>query len=355
MKTFFNIPIRDLDEICSWVGADNQKFAGKRVLLLGGSGALGTVFKTYFLYLNEFVLDTPCDIISVDNYIGRDKPKEIEASNLTHWEMDLTEPFGHHFKDIGIDFMFCLFGNASPYFYSRYPKNVFKISAFGTYYALELAKEKGAKVLSFSSSEVLSESLEIPSSETTYPCINMEGYRTIYDSLKISIEAISSVYRREDACKEFKGFVPYVVRPFNVISYFSQTDYRVLPNFINSALKNQPLNIYGSGKQTRTFIWYGDFIYGCLKVILNGKSHLFHIANPEPEVNMIHLAHLVEKIAGKSGLATLVESPEAYKFEPRRRKSKIDLAKGELGFEPHVSLEEAVSRVYSWAKDNYKY
>ena len=114
------------------------------------------------------------------------------------------------------------------------------------------------------------------------------------------------------------------------------------------------MRIYAPGTQSRTFCWYGDFLAGCIQVLTQGKDILYHIGNPNNEISMIDLAKLVEKVSGKKNMVELIEPPIVYKNEPKRRCPSVKKIQKELGYALDIDLEESLSRVYDWAKDNYK-
>jgi UDP-glucuronate decarboxylase len=345
-----DFPDTDFAEIQSNVRFLDSSFGAGTVLILGGSGFLGNIYKNFLLYLNKHVFpEAPCLIISVDNYLGRNKPVEIEDPNLIHLEHDLTTPLHEKLHKYRIDYIINAAGCASPFYYERYPLETMDISTTGVRHALRLAREHRCPIINFSSSEVLGTPADkdIPSDEKVIPSIHSLNGRAPYDVTKLYIETISWVYRQKYDVN------CYVIRPFNVIGYFRPDDYRVIPNFINKAMKGEKLNVYLPGTQTRTFCWYGDFIAGSLKVLIQGDDLLYHIGNSDNEISMKDLAYLVEKVSGKTDLVNLVPTPEVYKHEPQRRVPSIEKARKELGYNPKVNLEEALRRIYNWTVQNY--
>jgi UDP-glucuronate decarboxylase len=344
------IPLSDFKEIAEQMGDwDNSAFSRKTVLILGGSGFLGTMFKIYFLYLNKFSPNRVCKIISVDNYLGRSKPNEIEDPNLVHINHDLTLPLQEKLPHGKIDFIINCSGCASPSYYATYPLETMDVSTVATRHLLQLAYSHNAKIVNFSSSEVVGDQDEanIPSNELVIPRVHTLNVRAPYDVTKMFIETLCWVY------KEKRKVDVKVIRPFNVTGYFRQDDYRVMPNFVSKVLKNQEIQVYAPGTQTRTFCWYGDFIVGTLKVLLNGTDFIYNIGNQSNEISMVDLARLVEKVGGKTGLVNVVPTPNTYKHEPQRRCPDISKIKEELDYEPRIQLPEMVKRIYNWAKDNY--
>jgi len=344
----------DCKEIADQLSAENQQFDGKRILLAGGSGFLGSMFKRYCLYLNKNILKNPIKIISVDNFIkGTVRPTdEIQDENITYIHHDLTIPLGPKldYRE-KIDYIFNFSGNASPATYTRHFWPTIWVSTLGTANLLELARVYDCKIMNFSSSEVLGTPADkdIPTNEDVTPSVHTMNDRANYDTSKMLIEVMSW------GAKTKQGVDAKVVRPFNCLGLFSREDYRVIPNFISSLLQDKPIRVFLPGTQTRTFCYYTDFFVGIIKVMLNGRQLLYHIGNQDNEINMKDLAFMMERIAGKSGLVQLVETPDNYKHEPKRRCPDISRARNELGYNPKVNLEDALTRIYGWAKENYKF
>jgi UDP-glucuronate decarboxylase len=329
-----------------------QSFEGKTILILGGSGFLGSLYKLFFIFCNnEKIFSNPCKIISIDNYIKgtlsiNDETKDDNLENINH---DLNTPLGLKLHNKKIDFIINCSGNASPQQYEKYPLETMDISSVGAKYALELALNHGAKILNFSSSEVLGtpEDKDIPTTEDCIPKIHSLNKRAPYDIGKLFIEGLNWTfkYKYNLDCK--------VVRPFNVIGRFHKNDYRVIPNYLNKLFNNEKIQVYKPGTQTRTFCYYTDFLVGTILVLIKGENLLYHIGNSDNEISMHELALKMEKIVGRTDLVELIETPEVYKHEPRRRCPSVEKAKQELNYQPKIQLDDALNRIYNWAKNTY--
>jgi UDP-glucuronate decarboxylase len=307
----------------------------------------------FFIFSNNHHFISPvCKVISVDNYVKGTTTVNDETSdeNLEIFNHDLTVPLGVKLGNRPIDFIINCSGNASPRNYESFPFETMEISTVGTKNLLELALYKNSKILNFSSSEVLGTPPDdqIPSDENVLPSIISLDKRSPYDVTKLYIETLSWVFRNKYNvdCK--------VIRPFNVIGRFSQNDYRVIPNFLNKISRNEKIEVFKPGSQTRTFCYYTDFIVGSLLVLLNGKEILYHIGNPDNEIGIYDLALQLQEIAGKKDLVSLIETPPLYKNEPKRRCPSVDKAKSELGYFPKINLTEMLQRIYQWSMINYK-
>lgn len=353
MKEFSKLEIDDYSYIVSELSEELFQLNGKTVLLLGGSGFLGTSFKRFILFLNEYVplfQLTPCRIISVDNYIKGtisfgEEPVNINLINLYH---DITVPIDEKLHGYQIDYIINASGNASPTQYLKYPYETISVSFNGVRNILEFAQKIKAKVLSFSSSEVLGTppNEEIPTPEES-PCrLTTLNHRASYDVSKAMIETLSFLAREAGTdCK--------VIRPFNVIGYFNKNDYRVIPNFFKKIKNGNKIEVFSPGTQTRTFCFYSDFIIGCFKVLLNSKDILYHIGNSDNEISMLDLAKKIAKLYRRDNLVSLIETPTVYKTEPLRRCPNIKKAKIELGYSPNIGLDLMLNKIKKYVDLNY--
>ncbi len=348
-REYFGFPVNDLQEIAVDLDNDYWQFHNKTILLLGGSGFLGTAFKTFFLFLNdERKID--CNVISVDNYIGRNKPREYFHPRLVNIDHDLTVPLGLKLADKKIDFILNASGCAAPHGpsgYSSNPIETMDVSTVAVKHLLELGLTHKARILNFSSSEVVGDADVIPTPEDVIPKVHTTNKRAPYDVTKLYIETISWVFKTK------YNLNAVVIRPFNCIGYFRQGDYRVIPNFMSKVLKKQKMPVFLPGTQTRTFCFYTDFLVGAIKVLLRGSDLIYHIGNPNNEISMKDLAFMVERVAGESALVDLIETPPTYLHEPQRRCPSIEKARKELNFEPKVQLPDMLTRIYKWCKNNY--
>ena len=341
---------RDFGEIYKKTESNCHDFEGKTILICGGAGFLGSLFVKYFLYLNKYKLEESCKIISIDNFLGRQWAEQPKDENLLNLEHDLIADPSLKLHSQKIDFIINCSGCASPYFYEKFPFETMDVSTIGTKNMMQLALQNNAKILNFSSSEVVGTPPPecIPTDEEYIPTVKTFDKRSCYDVTKMYMETLSYVFKDQFnlKCK--------VVRPFNIVGYCRQDDQRVIPNFMSKCIKNEKIKLYAPGTQTRTFCWYGDFMAGCIKVLTRSKDILYHIGNPENEISMLHLAKLIEKVCGKEDIVELVDAPRVYKHEQKRRCPSVDKIKKELDYTVDVGVEESIKRIYEWAKENYR-
>jgi UDP-glucuronate decarboxylase len=341
----------DIAEIVSGLGPDAAKFSGKTVLLTGGRGFLGRYFTETFAALNDGVLDDPVRLVVLDNLItagdaGRDMPEIPGVEFINH---DVIQPFSY---DGPLDYVIHAAGIASPFYYRAYPLETLEVAITGTRHMLELANARGARFTYFSSSEIYGDPdpKHVPMAESYRGNVSCQGPRACYDESKRVGETLCNIFHTTN------GTETNVIRPFNVFGPgMQETDYRVLPNFASHIKAGRPLNLYGSGNQTRTFCYITDAMIGFLKVALKGVAgEAYNIGNPEPEISMQGLVDCIEGVLGKKLARNVIEYPDSYPAdEPMRRSPDITKARRQLDFAPSVSLEDGLGRFLNWANGIY--
>lgn len=258
----------DIDEICKRLGEDARIFAGKRILITGARGFLGRYFTDVFLRLNATVLRDTCEVIALDNLItsgklGSDLPRDRNFAFINH---DIIKTFT---PERPVDFILHAAGIASPYYYRKYPLETLEVATTGLKNTLELARSHPARLLFFSSSEIYGDpdTANVPTSESYRGNVACLGSRSCYDESKRLGETLVRIYHEK---YNVNGMI---VRPFNIYGPGMQKlDYRVLPNFGAHILSGEPVTVYGTGKQTRTFCYVTDAILGFLQVLIKGES-----------------------------------------------------------------------------------
>lgn len=342
----------DIDEICTGLGSSARQFSGKRILITGGRGFLGRYLTDVFVKLNQKVLTSPCEVIAIDNLLtagtmGSEVPADRNIAFVNH---DIIKPF---YPERPVDFVLHLAGIASPYYYRKWPLETLEVATVGLKNVIELTKASNARLLFFSSSEIYGDPdpVHVPTKESYHGNVSCLGARACYDESKRLGETLVRIYQTHF------GVQGMIVRPFNVYGPGMQKlDYRVLPNFAAKILSSEPVNIYGTGRQTRTFCYITDAIRGFLQVLLNGQAgEPYNIGNPHPEVSMFDLVETIRRALPELNVQhRLIEHPDTYPAdEPQRRCPDITKAQIQVGYEPQVGLEDGLRRFFQWAKTAY--
>ncbi len=325
-------------------------FDKKHILLTGGNGFLGKYFtKT----IERFNINNNKNIklTIVDNFITSKNNffKNFDSKNIKFVKADASKKINIRGS---IDFIIHAAGIASPFYYRAKPLETLDVAVNGLRNILEIAITKKAKVLFFSSSEIYGDPdvREIPIKEEYRGYVNTMGPRACYDEGKRLGETLCYIYNQKF------DLHTNIVRPFNIYGPgMMKKDYRVLPNFASLIKSNKPIKIYGDGKQTRTFCYITDALNGFLKIMHKGRSgEAYNIGNPKPEISMINLHKISEKILNKKIKMKQINYPKTYPGdEPKRRCPSIKKAKLQLGYNPNVSLEEGLKKFYNWTNKNY--
>ena len=342
---------KDIQQIVDNLSDVSNQFSGKTVLLTGGRGFLGRYFMEIFNYLNEKVLKDKVKVIVLDNLItsGKEGAEIPFYKNIEFINHNVIKKFT---LDKSVDFIIHAAGIASPYYYRAYPLETLEVAIKGTQNMLELAESNSAKFTFFSSSEIYGDPdpKNIPTKESYRGNLSCNGPRACYDESKRVGETLCNIYHN------LKGICTNTIRPFNVFGPgMQETDYRVLPNFTSRIKGNIPLQIYGTGNQTRTFCYITDAMEGFIRVILNGvPGEAYNIGNPEPELSVIELIEKIEHILGKKVKYNNVEYPDSYPAdEPNRRCPDILKAKIQIKYNPKIDINEGLKRFLEWSDRAY--
>jgi len=341
----------DIAEIADRLSDRAGVLAGKTILLTGARGFLGRYFTEVFVRLNETILTKPVSLITLDNMItaGKEGAAFPDRANVRFIRHDVTEPFEW---DGPLDYIIHAAEIASPFYYRAYPLETLQTAVTGTRLMLLLATRLGARFTFFSSSEIYGDPdpRHVPTAESYRGNVACRGPRACYDESKRVGETLSYIFHTKD------GTHTNVIRPFNVFGPgMQETDYRVLPNFASRIKGGMPVNVYGTGNQTRTFCYITDAMVGFLRVILDGVAgEAYNIGNPKPEIAMLDLVRRIEAVRGVPVDLNVVEYPDSYLAdEPNRRCPDIRKARLQLGFEPSVDFDEGLRRFLEWSDRNY--
>ncbi|MBI2032931.1 MAG: SDR family oxidoreductase [Candidatus Levybacteria bacterium] len=316
----------------------------QKVLVAGGAGFIGS-------HLCESLLQKGHTVYCLDN-ICTGNPKnleELQKNPSFHFiEGDVTQPVKLP-QSLHIDAIFHLASPASPNknssrSYMNLPLETMLANSEGTYRLLELTKAHSARMLYASSSEVYGDPLLSPQKETYWGNVNPNGPRSVYDEAKRFGEAISMLYVRK-----FSVDVR-VARIFNTYGpRMHPDDGRVVSNFINQALRNEKITIYGDGNQTRSFCFVTDMVNALESLLFldNLSGKVVNLGNPD-ERKISELATMIKEMTGSSSEITYSELPQD---DPKNRKPDISLAKELLSWEPTVDLEHGLKQTIEFFKN----
>ena len=303
-------------------------------VVLGGAGFLGS-------HLCEALLNVHHQVIAIDD-LSSGKVSNFknfsEKSKFTFLEQDICQSID---VDQDIDYVFNFASPASPPRYLNHPIHTLQTGSIGTQNAIELALRNSARLIQASTSEVYGDPAQHPQRESYWGNVNPIGDRSCYDEAKRYSEALCMAYKRT------RGLNLGIVRIFNTYGpRLDVHDGRVVSNFVNQALRSDPITVYGSGQQTRSFCYVSDLISGILKLALAGDSVVgpINIGNPN-EFTVLELAQLViEKTQSKSDIVF----KDLPSDDPQRRCPDISLAAELLQWQPKVTLEVGIQHVIDW-------
>ena len=307
---------------------NQSNFRRQRILVTGGAGFVGS-------HLIDRLLDRGDEVLCVDNLFTGDK------SNLDHLSGHPRFEFMRH--DIcfplyvEVDQIYNLACPASPIHYQFDPVQTTKTSVVGAINMLGLAKRVKAKIFQASTSEIYGDPSVHPQPESYWGNVNTIGPRACYDEGKRCAETLFFDYRRQHAL-DIK-----VARIFNTYGpRMHPGDGRVVSNFIMQALQGEPITIYGSGNQTRSFCYVDDLVEGFLRLMDTGPEFTgpVNLGNPN-EFTMIELAKAVLDITGSG---SKLENRPLPQDDPRQRQPDIALARETLGWEPKTQLREGLTK-----------
>jgi len=307
------------------------------ILVTGGAGFIGSHL------VKKLAENEDNHIIVVDNLITTGTPiyikSLIEDKRITFINSDICDPnLIYTVSEVlcgnRLDYVYNLASPASVRLYTKVPLLTFKTSTTGVLNILNLARTLGTdkvKFLETSTSEAYGDPLETPQSESYFGNVNTQCNRSCYDEGKRSAEVLCYLY------KNIYGLNTHIARLFNCYGT-NNTDDRVVPTFIQQALLNKDITVYGDGTQTRSFCYVRDTVEGLMKLIETDYSNPVNIGNPH-EVTIQDLAVTVRELCRSKSKIVHKDLPE---FDPKRRCPDITLAKSLLNWEPKVTLNEGL-------------
>ncbi|MFC1549124.1 UDP-glucuronic acid decarboxylase family protein [Candidatus Omnitrophota bacterium] len=308
-----------------------------RILLTGGAGFIGS-------HLSDRLLEMGHQIICMDNLITGSIDNISHLAENENFEFIKHDVSKYIYVEGKVDYVLHFASPASPIDYLDHPIKTLKVGSLGTHNSLGVAKEFGAKFLLASTSEVYGDPLVNPQPETYWGNVNPVGPRGVYDEAKRFGEAITLAYHRSH------GIDTKIVRIFNTYGErMRHRDGRVVPNFIDQALKEEPLTVYGDGSQTRSFCYVSDLVEGIIRLMDSNLNEPVNMGNPF-EMSVLDFAKKIKEITGCKSEIVYEDLPVN---DPKVRRPDISKAGKELGWEPKVDLEEGLNRTIKSFKECY--
>ena len=304
-----------------------------KTLVTGGAGFLGS-------HLCDYLLKNDYYVICMDNLVtgSLKNLKHIDSTNFSFRKHDITKYIE---IERDLDFIFHFASPASPVDYLRYPIKTLKVGALGTHNVLGLAKAKKARILLASTSEVYGDPEVHPQNEDYWGNVNPVGPRGVYDEAKRFAEAMTMAYHKKH------NIETRIARIFNTYgTRMRKYDGRVIPTFINQALKGEDITVFGDGNQTRSFCHVSDMIEGIYKLMMSDYILPINLGNPD-EMTILELAKYLKKITNSKSKIVFHPLPEN---DPKTRKPDISRAKKILEWEPKISFERGIKEFIEWFK-----
>jgi dTDP-glucose 4,6-dehydratase len=306
-----------------------------RIVVSGAAGFLGSHFCDHLLAEGHAVT-------GLDNFITG------KTDNLAHLadhprfhfvEQDITEPFR---IDGPVDFVANLASPASPKDYLEHPIETLDVGSLGTRRMLELTREKGARFLLTSTSESYGDPLVHPQVETYWGNVNPVGPRSCYDESKRFAEALTMAYHRK------YGLRTNIARIFNTYGpRMKLDDGRVVPAFLDQALRNQPITVFGDGSQTRSFCYVSDLVDGLYRLMFAEERYPVNVGNP-CEITILEFAERIRRLTGSTSRTEFLDLPQD---DPKQRKPDISKAREVLGWCPKVQLEDGLRLTVAYFRE----
>ena len=306
----------------------------ERVLITGAAGFLGS-------HLCDRFLKEGFEVVGMDNLITGDL-KNIEHlfpnEHFTFYNHDVSNFIHIPGK---LDYIVHFASPASPIDYLKIPIQTLKVGSLGTHNCLGLAREKNARIIVASTSEVYGDPLVHPQTESYWGHVNPVGPRGVYDEAKRFQEAITMAYHT------YHGVETRIVRIFNTYGpRMRLNDGRVLPAFIGQAIRGEDLTVFGDGSQTRSFCYVDDLVEGIYRLLMSDYAQPVNVGNPD-EITILDFAKEIIKLTGTDQKIVFNPLPTD---DPKQRRPDITLAQSILGWEPKVHRSEGLKITYDYFK-----
>jgi dTDP-glucose 4,6-dehydratase len=301
-------------------------------VVTGAAGFLGS-------HLTDLLVARGHKVIGIDNFVTGtiDNIAHLGGNpNFKFIQQDVTEFI---FLEGPVDYVWHFASPASPVDYLELPIQTLKVGSLGTHKALGLAKNKQARLLLASTSEVYGDPLVHPQTEDYWGNVNPIGPRGCYDEAKRFAEALTMAYQREHKVQT------RIVRIFNTYGPRMRLhDGRVVPAFVSQALKNKPVTVFGQGSQTRSFCYVADLIEGIYRLMLSDYDLPMNIGNPA-EMTMLEFARQIIRVTGSRSKIVFKPLPQD---DPKQRQPDIRRARQVLNWEPKIVLAEGLVKTVGY-------
>ncbi len=291
-------------------------------------------------HLCDRLLAEGFEVVAFDNLLTGSTDNIAHLVNEARFRFVCYDVCEYLYLDGPLDVVFHLASPASPVDFPTRPIHILKVNGIGTHRALGLARAKSARFFLASTSEVYGDPLVHPQPEEYWGNVNSIGVRGVYDEAKRYAEAMTMAYRR------FHGVDTKIVRIFNTYGpRMRLNDGRVVPNFVGQALRGDPITVYGTGQQTRSFCYVSDLVDGIYKLAMSEESGPINVGNPT-ERTMLEFAQEIKRLTGSA--SEIVFEPLPTADDPKQRKPDITKATERLGWEPTVSLENGLRETIAY-------
>ena len=302
------------------------------MVVTGGAGFLGS-------HLCRALMARGDEVVAVDNLITGSLDNLADVAGHPRFTFHHADVSNYVHVPGPVDAVLHFASPASPRDYLEHPIPTLKVGSLGTHKTLGLAKERGARYLLASTSEVYGDPQVHPQPEYYWGNVNPVGPRGVYDEAKRFAEALTMAYHHAH------GLDVRIARIFNTFGEsMRRHDGRAVSNFIVAALAGEPLTIYGDGSQTRSFCYVSDQVKGLLALLESDYVGPVNIGNPE-ENTVLELARAVLEVTGSS---SPVEHRPLPVDDPRQRRPDTGLAERVLGWRPEVDLRDGLARTAKW-------
>jgi dTDP-glucose 4,6-dehydratase len=303
-----------------------------RIVISGAAGFIGS-------HLCDRLLADGHRVVGLDNFLTGSRRNILHLEREPHFELreqDITRPFE---IEGALDAVVNAASPASPKDYLEHPIETLDVGSLGTRRMLELALVKDARFLMTSTSECYGDPLVHPQVESYWGNVNPVGPRSCYDESKRFAEALTMAYHRK------RGVRTNIARIFNTYGpRMKLDDGRVVPAFLDQALRGEAMTVFGDGSQTRSFCYVSDLVDGLCRLMMSGERYPVNLGNPR-EMTILEFAEQIRAMTGSMSEIAFRELPED---DPKQRKPDISKARAVLGWDPKVELEEGLRRTVEY-------